>query len=128
MGRKRDYIESPKFWKDMYMNHSVNGMWTSVDKVPIEKVRIDRSLLAHPNDVDDIEVARILVDFEKEAWTPILVDQDYCLLDGQHRLKVARMLSLKYIDVIVERRSECIRTAPTRSPLAVTSMVGSKPV
>jgi ParB-like chromosome segregation protein Spo0J len=32
---------------------------------------------------------------------PILVNTDFFLLDGQHRLQVAKKLGLKYVDVAI---------------------------
>ncbi len=104
MGKKKTYVASPRFWKEMFSRHNLEETWTPVDRVPLEKIRVDKSILENPNEVDDAEVLRMLLNFDPECWLPITVNEDYYLLDGQHRLKVARQLCLKYIDVIVERR------------------------
>lgn len=44
--------------------------------------------------------------FEEEAWQPIHVNQDYYLLDGQHRLRLAFRTGMKYIDVIMEKKKD----------------------
>lgn len=40
--------------------------------------------------------------FSQEVWMPILVNQGFFLLGGQHRLSAAKKMSLMYIDVIME--------------------------
>lgn len=44
--------------------------------------------------------------FDEEVWQPIHVNQDYCLLDGQHRLSLACRTGMKYIDVIMEKKKD----------------------
>jgi hypothetical protein len=102
--RRKEYIKSPKHWKDMYNNPTYHGAWKSVDRVPIRKIKIEKSLLAYPNEVDKQEVRYMLANFDNKVWIPVLVNQNFNLLDGQHRLAVAKRMRLKYIDVIVEDR------------------------
>ena len=102
MPKRKEYIPSPQHWKDMYTHKEYGGKWMPVDKVPIEKIKFDRRLLSYPNEVDHSEVVYMLVNFDQEVWMPITVNEDFYLLDGQHRLQVARQLCLKYIDVIVQ--------------------------
>lgn len=45
MSKVKNYISSPKFLKDMYHNPSLCGAFTTVDKVPIRRIKIDKSLL-----------------------------------------------------------------------------------
>ena len=40
--------------------------------------------------------------FEILGWIPITLDKEFYLLDGQHRLEVAKRLNLKYIDVVIQ--------------------------
>jgi hypothetical protein len=96
------YIESPQFWKDMYLKPEFTGKWVSVNKVPISKIQIDRSLFAWNNPIYPSQVDDMATNFNRELWTPITVNPDYFLLDGQHRLTVAIHLGLRYIDVIIE--------------------------
>jgi ParB-like chromosome segregation protein Spo0J len=35
-------------------------------------------------------------------WTPITLDEEGYLLDGQHRLEAAKRMGLKYIDVVIQ--------------------------
>ena len=57
-----------------------------------------------PNEVDDNEVFYMINNFEEEVWQPVLINEEYCLLDGQHRLRLAFHTCMKYIDVIMEKR------------------------
>ena len=80
--------------------------WQSKDKVPIKKVKIDRKLFSFDNLVDKKAVFYMTANFSKDIWIPITVNKDYYLLDGQHRLEVAKAFGLSYIDVIIEDRSK----------------------
>lgn len=95
----RDYIKSPQHWKDMF--NKIAG-WRSEDKVPIKKIKIDRKLFSFNNPLCIEDVHYMLVNFNKDAWMPITINKDYYLLDGQHRLELARQLGLNYIDALIE--------------------------
>lgn len=95
----RDYIKSPQHWKDMHNKYSG---WQSKDKVAIKKIKINRKLFAFDNSVNMDNVYYMLVNFDKYLWMPITVNKDYYLLDGQHRLALAKQLGLRYLDVIIE--------------------------
>lgn len=95
----RDYIKSPQHWKDMF---NKNLSCKSEDKVLIKKIKIDRKLFAFDNSVNMDDVHYMLMNFSKDVWMPITVNKDYYLLDGQHRLALARLFGLNYIDVIIE--------------------------
>jgi len=99
----RNYIKSPQHWKDMFNKFYC---WQSKDKVPIKKIKIDRKLFSFDNLVDKKEEFYMMANFSKDIWMPITVNEDYYLLDGQHRLEVAKALGLNYIDVIIEDRSK----------------------
>ena len=47
------------------------------------------------------EVKRMVNRFYPGAWEPIMINERYFLIDGQHTLMVAKKLGLKYIDAIV---------------------------
>ena len=96
------YIPTLAHWNNMYVENFDVPYWTPEAKVPIEKIKIDRKRLAFDNPVVMPEVSRMAANFDPELWMPIMVDKDYCLLDGQHRLAVARKLGLRYIDVVIE--------------------------
>lgn len=99
----KDYIKSPQYWKDMFNKYSC---WQSKDKVSIEKIKIDRKLFSFDNPVDKKAVFYTMANFSKDIWMPITINKDYYLLDGQHRLEVAKLFGLNYIDVIVEDKSK----------------------
>jgi len=94
----KNYTPSPNHWKDMFKQYS---FYTVVEKVAISRIKINRKLFSYDNPVDLEAVKDMADNFELNAWMPITVNEDYYLLDGQHRLKCAKMLGLKYIDVVV---------------------------
>ena len=100
---KRDYIPSPEHLLSMYTNPQFHNRWTVATKVPIEEIKIDRSIFSFQNDVNWDDVDYMVKNFEQSAWFPIFVNSDFFLLDGQHRLATAKEMHLKYIDVVVDR-------------------------
>jgi hypothetical protein len=96
----KTYIPSPEHWKESYSRHK--DCWSSLDKVPISKIKIDSRFFSYPNKVDLSEVNYIVNNFSEDAWSPILINEEFYLLDGQHRLMVAKFMKLKYIDVIIQ--------------------------
>lgn len=73
--------------------------------MPIKKIKIDRKLFDINNTVNMDDVRYMLMNFSKDVWMPITVNKDYYLLDGQHRLALAGLLGLNYIDVIIEDKN-----------------------
>jgi len=105
---QKDYIRSPYHWKEMWINAAKRDSdwdWLPIDKVRIKKIKIDKKTFL-PNEVNDDEVTYMINNFEKEVWQPIVINQDYFLLDGQHRLRLAFRTGIKYIDVIMEKRKD----------------------
>jgi len=102
----KNYI-SADLWKDTYKSPQIERSFTFVEKVPLSKIKIDKRLFSFQNEVSPSLVDFIVENFDKDFWMPILVNSDFFLLDGQHRLLVAKKLGLKYIDVAIvkERRS-----------------------
>lgn len=98
----RDYIKSPQHWKDASNKYP---HLQSKDKVPIKKIKIDRKLFDFNNTVNMDDVHYMLMNFSKDVWMPITVNKDYYLLDGQHRLALAGLFGLNYIDVIIEDKN-----------------------
>ena len=95
----RDYIKAPQHWKNMFIR---NLSFKPEDKVPIKKIKIDRKLFAFDNPVDMDNVHYMLMNFSKDIWMPITVNENYYLLDGQHRLALAKLFGLNYIDIVIE--------------------------
>ncbi len=97
----RNYIPVKKHWVEMYTRFD-KPYWTPALKFPIKKIKIDKSLFSYQNDVSKSDVLYMLVNFDREIWIPITLNKDYYLLDGQHRLELARQMGLSYIDVVIE--------------------------
>jgi ParB-like chromosome segregation protein Spo0J len=102
MRERSEYIPAPQYWKDMFCQRGLESTFAPVDKVPIRKIRIDKRLFSYRNEVSRARIEEMLDNFDEELWIPITVNRDFFLLDGQHRLKVAKQLGLKYIDVVIE--------------------------
>lgn len=98
----RNYIPVT-LWKEAFSQHP---SFTFVERVPLEKIKIDKSLFSWQNEVDPVQVTFITENFDEDFWMPITVNPDYYLLDGQHRLQVARNLGLKYIDIVINGERE----------------------
>lgn len=94
------YIPSPQYSKDIYSKHI--GTWSVFEKFPIGNIQIDSRFFSYPNQVDIEYVKNIVKDFDVDIWDPILLNEDFYLLDGQHRLKAAEKLNLTHIDVIIQ--------------------------
>lgn len=71
-------------------------------KTPIEKIKVDKTLFSFQNEVNWIEVEYISKNFEIGDWFPIMVNRDFFLLDGQHRLAAAQRMKLQYLDVVID--------------------------
>lgn len=98
---KTNYIPMGEIWKGGFFSVGL------VEKVPLSKIKIDKNLFAWQNEVDFSEVDFIIENFNLDFWMPIRITEDYFLLDGQHRLQVARKMGLEFIDA-------CIDTEKTR--------------
>ena len=99
----RDYIKSSDNFKNILAKF--NG-FSFEDRTAIEKIKINRKLFAFDNSVNMDDVYYMLVNFDKYLWSPITVNKDYYLLDGQHRLALAKQLGLRYIDVMIEDKNK----------------------
>ena len=99
----KNYIPSPQHWKEMFNQYD---FYNTKDRVPINDVKIDRSLFAFNNPVNRNRVLDMLLNFDHEAWMPITVNEGHYLLDGQHRLELAKQLGLEYIDVVIMRNEK----------------------
>ena len=99
---KKTYIPSPEYLTSMYDKPEFNGRWIVMPKTPIEKIKVDKTLFAFQNEVNWTEVEYISKNFEIGAWFPIMVNRDFFLLDGQHRLAAAQRMKLQYLDVVID--------------------------
>lgn len=98
--KKKTYIASSEIEKSLYSKHK--DCWSIVEKVPISKIKIDSRLFSYPNEIDVTNVEHIVENFELDLWAPVLVNEEYYLLDGQHRLEIAKRMQLTHIDVVVQ--------------------------
>jgi len=96
-----NYMPVRKHWREMYTKFD-KPYFTPKLKFPIGSIKIDKSLFAFQNKVSLSDVLYMLMNFDREAWMPILLNKDYYLLDGQHRLELARQMGLSFIDVIIQ--------------------------
>ena len=106
---RRKYIPTGEIWKDTYLRPEIMRAFTLIEKVPLSTIKIDKRHFSWQNAVDQSQVEFILMNFNRDFWMPILVNRDYFLLDGQHRLQVAKRLGLELIDVVIDN----YRQSPT---------------
>ena len=92
-----------ELWRTTYTRPQIAESFTFVEKVPLSKIKIDKSLFSWQNEVSPSHVDFIVENFDIDFWMPILINSEYFLLDGQHRLQVAKKLGLKYIDVVIDK-------------------------
>ena len=97
----RNYIPVKKYWFEMYTKYD-RPYWIPALKFPIEKIKIDKSLFGYHNEVSHSNVLYMLMNFDRDARMPITINKNYYLLDGQHRLELARQMGLSFIDVVIE--------------------------
>jgi hypothetical protein len=88
------YIPANKHWTNMYKQYD---FYTVVKKFPIDKIRIKPLR----NKLDTKEVWYRLMNFDRDAWIPITLDTKHFLVDGQHRLELAKQFGMEFIDTIV---------------------------
>lgn len=91
----RDYLPCFEHWKDMFKQYDFFRM---ADRFPIEKIKRKKLI----NKVNMGDVLYMLLNFNKDAWMPITLDKENFLIDGQHRLELAKQMGLKYIDVVIQ--------------------------
>jgi len=103
---KKRYIPMGEIWKETYLHPQSMKSFQLVEKVPISKITIDKRLFSWQNEVDFSQVDFIVKNFDNDFWIPILINRDYFLLDGQHRLQVAMRMGLEFIDVVIDNERE----------------------
>lgn len=90
------YIPAEKYWINMYKQYDFYKVQT---RLPISKIR----LKPLRNKVDKNEVLYMLMNFNREAWMPVTLDKNYFLTDGQHRLELARLFGMEFIDAVIDK-------------------------
>jgi hypothetical protein len=97
----RDYISVKKHWFEMYTKFD-KPYFTPQVKFPIEKIKVDKSYYADKQEIFKADMLYTLVNFDREAWAPVIIDTDYLLIDGYHRVEVAKQMGLAFIDVVIQ--------------------------
>jgi ParB-like chromosome segregation protein Spo0J len=95
--KKIDYIKSAGDWGNSYAIKSNTG-FRFMERVRISKIKKRKRYRNRPS---VSEVISMVTEFYPDAWEPIMINERFFLIDGQHRLMVAKRLGLKYIDAIV---------------------------
>lgn len=105
---QRDYIPAIDWQDTCLMLSKADDLfdWVQINRVPVKKIKVDKSLLDYPNEVNEDEVTYMINNFYKDAWEPIFMNENYFILDGQHRLRLAKRIGLKYIDVVMKKKKD----------------------
>ncbi len=106
---KSNYIASSEAERNLYLKPQFHGKWILREKVPVGNIHIDRSLFDWNNPIYPEQVEFLTQNFDQEFWAPVLVNPEFFLLDGQHRLEVAKQFGLEYIDVVIEQDEDKIK-------------------
>ena len=96
----KQYIPIEQHIKQTFMAGHTDEQWRFVNKIPIEQIKPDKKKNAS---LDYVRVVNMFENFDLKLWQPILVDHAYNLLDGHHRLQLAIIYDLKYIDVVIKQ-------------------------
>lgn len=96
----KNYIPCDNCFKITSLYRTYPEIFKSIEKYPINRIKVDRKKLAYANDLRESDVDLIVSEFLYEAWEPIFISEEGFLLDGQHRLAAAKKMKLKYLDVI----------------------------
>lgn len=96
----KNYIPCDNCFKITSLYKDYPEVFKSIEKYPINKIKVDKRKLEYANDVRESDVDLIVSEFLHEAWEPIFISEEGFLLDGQHRLAAAKKMKLKYLDVI----------------------------
>lgn len=97
--RKKDYIESSDSLVSIETLNLVN--WKIINKFAIDKIKYEVNKYYNKPDFSQIEYMKLY--FYPFSWHPIRINNDYELLDGQHRLLFAKEAGLKYIDIFLDK-------------------------
>ena len=88
------YVPVNKHWIKMYQQYN---FYTVIKKFPINKIQIKPLR----NKLKTNEVLYMLMNFDKEVWIPITLDTKHFLVDGQHRLELAKQFGMEFIDTVI---------------------------
>lgn len=92
-----EYVE----YSDVQLGDYASLGWSLKTKFPINEIKYDYTTF--PNKLIIDEVDYLSKNFYPFAWSPLLVDENMNLLDGQHRYTFAKnFVGLKYLDVYIK--------------------------
>jgi hypothetical protein len=83
---------------DVFGNRAEVG-YKLIEKFPINQIKHNPA--TYPNQLNLSEVIYMMYEFYPSGYHPLCIDGDNNLLDGQHRLKLAEMCCIDYVDVWV---------------------------
>lgn len=99
--RDGNYIPVPPENYDLYTRFDL-PYWTPARRVSVAAIKVDKARLDFANEVSPEHVKTIIENFNIDFWYPIVLDKEGYLLDGQHRLEIARCVGLKYLDAVIQ--------------------------
>lgn len=79
------------------LGDGLNLGWKLVDRFPVSKIIHDPS--QYPNPLKISQVIEMMDEFHPFGFLPLLLDNDFRLLDGQHRLTLAQWCCFEFVDV-----------------------------
>jgi len=97
--KRQKYIESSDA-----IGTGSNVGFELIEKFPIKKVKYNPSFFA--NHLNIKNVIAMIDEFYPFGFFPIRLDENFNLLDGQHRLKFAELCGLEYLDVWIETNKQ----------------------
>ena len=98
----KNYIPVLKSNKEDFYEKFDKPYFKVKSKFPIKDILFDVKRLSYNNPIYRETVETIKNSFDIDNWYPVLVDMEFYLLDGQHRILAAKEMGFKYIDIVIE--------------------------
>jgi hypothetical protein len=95
----KNYVPCPDYWDTSSALQDHPDIFRLVRRFPIKEIKYDKARFH--NQLDSIQVRRIVQEFYPDAWQPFWIDPQNNLSDGQHRFHAAKELGIRFVDVIV---------------------------
>ncbi len=114
--KRQKYIESSDSLGDLsYLN------WKLESKIPIDQIKYDPN--KYPNEIIPSDVIYMLDNFYPGGFHPIVVDKNFNLKDGQHRLKFAKFIGLKFLDAWVIQECDKVEVIKRKGSIKLKTLV-----
>ena len=97
--KKQNYIHSSD-----NLGNGAQINWRLVEKFPIKNIIKNEE--SYPNPLKMNEVINMIDEFYPSGFHPKRINENYELVDGQHRLKFAQLCGFEFIDVFIENSKE----------------------